>query len=136
MLVKAWLENDLSFGRENFHFLQIYFSGFPVLGNGFGGRLGEDLVVRTGGAGVAAVEVDSVGGEAAVRRCLLACAEAERSVEAGEGDVWVVCAVFRGEPAAGHGDNYLCLELEERAGGFDFCDEDACSWEGVQAGEF
>ena len=57
-------------------------------------------------------------------------------MEAGEGDVWVVRAVFRGEAAAGHGVGHLGLELEERTGGFDLCDEDAGSREGVQAGEF
>ena len=60
-------------------------------------------------------------------------------MEAGEGEVWVVRAVFRvfrGEAAAGHAGGHLCLEMEERSGGFDLCDEDACSREGVQAGEF
>ena len=73
----------------------------------------------------------SEGGEG-----VLALAEAECSVETGEGYVWVVGMGFRGEAAADHGGGCLCLELEEGAGGFDLCEEDACSWEGVQTGEF
>ena len=88
---------------------------------------------------MAAVEVDGVGSEVALQggwQGLLASVEAERRVEAGEGDVWMVRTVFRRESAAGHCGGYGCLEVEERAGGFGFGEEDACSWEGVQAGEF
>jgi hypothetical protein len=63
-------------------------------------------------------------------------AETECSAEAGEGDVRVIRAVFWGESAARHGGGYAYLEMEEREGGFDLCDEDACSREGVEAGEF
>ena len=90
---------------------------------------------------MAAVEVDGIVGEAELReegQGLFAFCETERSVEAGESDVRVVRAgfgVLRGEAAAGHVGGYGCLEMEKRAGGLDFCDEDACSWEGVQAGE-
>jgi len=128
------------------------FCAFPFweLGSGVGGwlvrfsglLLGEDLVVCAGGGQVAAIEVDGVGDEAARERGWqgsLALAEAYCSVEACEGDVWMVgmiFGVFRGEAAAGHAGGYLCLEMEERAGGFDLCNKDACSRKGVQAGEF
>ena len=91
---------------------------------------------------MAAVEVDGASGEAALERRgqgVLALAEAEWSVEAGEGDVGMVgmdFRVFRGETAAGHAGGDLCLEVEDRAGRFDLCEEDACSRKGVQAGEF
>ena len=46
-----------------------------------------------------------------------------------------VRTVFWSEAAAGHAGGYLCLEMEERAGGLDLSEEDACSRKGVQGGE-
>ena len=57
-------------------------------------------------------------------------------MEAGECDVRVVGPVFWGEAAAGHGGGDFFLEIEESACGFDLCEEDASSREGVNANEF
>jgi hypothetical protein len=86
----------------------------------------------------AAVKIDGVRGEVVLkggRQAALASGETEGAVEASEGEVRVIWAVFRRKAAASHAVGDLLLKIKKARSGFDFGHKGAGAGEGVEVGE-